>query len=302
MADKLRGNERYRSTVERLSREAYPITTAYFRQEGLFDDAAVAIVDSGWNGSMQRSLRQLMDAAGYTGTIIGFYFGLFQEPPHTPSSIYLHWYFGPSGRLRDKVRFSNNLFECICAAPHGTTLGYCYDKDRIIPVLGNPVSEKQNRFVENQIELIKQAASQMVTDAKFKDFSLAKAEQSSRKKIRQLMYCPTPDIVAAFQQMKFCDDIYESYYAALAGREQTEQLKNYTLLAQFKRALKKNAVKTQDLSWPYGVAALLPAPKRIWYRWNILVWEMLKNSPARRIYNHLKNRLKSGGAHDNKTV
>ena len=80
----------------------------------------------------------------------------------------------------------------------------------------------------------------------------------SRQLIRQLMYRPKPEIVAAFQQMQFCDDIYESYYSALANEAQTGQLKNYTLFAQFKRALKKTAVKIQDLAWPYGVAALLP--------------------------------------------
>ena len=229
-----------------------------------------------------------MDAEHYQGEIIGFYFGLFQEPPQMPNSTYLHWYFGPSGRLSDKVRFSNNLFECICAAPHGTTLGYQYSQNGIVPVFGDTVSEKQNEFVRRQIELITNFASEQIADKKFKDFKLARAERMSRQLIRQLMYRPKPEIVAAFQQMQFCDDIYESYYSALANEAQTGQLKNYTLFAQFKRALKKTAVKIQDLAWPYGVAALLPAPRRLWYRWNILAWEMLKNSPARRMYSRLK--------------
>ena len=271
-----------------MSRKAYPITIEYFKQEKLFEDSTVAIVDSGWNGSMQRSLRQLMDAEHYQGEIIGFYFGLFQEPPQMPNSTYLHWYFGPSGRLSDKVRFSNNLFECICAAPHGTTLGYQYSQNGIVPVFGDTVSEKQNEFVRRQIELITNFASEQIADKKFKDFKLARAERMSRQLIRQLMYRPKPEIVAAFQQMQFCDDIYESYYSALANEAQTGQLKNYTLFAQFKRALKKTAVKIQDLAWPDGVAALLPAPRRLWYRWNILAWEMLKNSPARRMYSRLK--------------
>lgn len=288
LADKIRNNTLYRDSICKMSREAYPITIEYFKQEKLFEDSTVAIVDSGWNGSMQRSLRQLMDAEHYQGEIIGFYFGLFQEPPQMLNSTYLHWYFGPSGRLRDKVRFSNNLFECICAAPHGTTLGYQQSQDGIVPVLGNTVSEKQNEFVRSQIELITEFASEQITDKKFKDFRLAQAEKLTRLLIRQLMYRPEPEIVAAFQQMQFCDDIYESYFAALANEAQTDQLRNYTLFAQFSRALKKNAIKTQDLAWLYGVAALLPMPRCLWYRWNILVWEILKNSPARRIYSRLK--------------
>lgn len=288
LSDKIRRNALYRESVCEMSRKAYPITIEYFTQEKLFEDSTVAIVDSGWNGSMQRSLRQLMDAEHYQGEIIGFYFGLFQEPPQMPNSTYLHWYFGPSGQLSDKVRFSNNLFECICAAPHGTTLGYQYSQNGIVPVFGDTVSEKQNEFVRRQIELITNFASEQIADKKFKDFKLARAERMSRQLIRQLMYRPKPEIVAAFQQMQFCDDIYESYYSALANEAQTGQLKNYTLFAQFKRALKKTAVKTQDLAWPYGVVALLPAPKRLWYRWNILAWEILKNSPARRIYSQLK--------------
>ena len=60
LSDKIRRNALYRESVCEMSCKAYPITIEYFTQEKLFEDSTVAIVDSGWNGSMQRSLRQLM--------------------------------------------------------------------------------------------------------------------------------------------------------------------------------------------------------------------------------------------------
>lgn len=111
--------------------------------------------------------------------------------------------------------------------------------------------------------------------------------------MRKLMYYPTPEIVIEFQKIMFCDDIYESYFSPLASMEQVNNLREYTICKQLRRALKRDAPRIKDIPWPYGVAALLPFPQRQWYRWNILFWEYLKNSIARKIYSKLKRSLLS---------
>ena len=68
----------YKNAVIKKSRPTYEPTISYLRQEGLFECDSVAIVDSGWTGSMQRSLRQLLESAGYKGRLIGFYFGMYR--------------------------------------------------------------------------------------------------------------------------------------------------------------------------------------------------------------------------------
>lgn len=293
LAEKIRKNALYRDSVQSQSKQAYPITIDYFKQEGMMDNDIIAIVDSGWNGSMQRSLRQLLDAEGYEGKLVGFYFGLFQEPQFLPKSEYFTWFFGPNRNQNDKIRFSNNLFECICAAPHGTTLGYKRIENTVRPVLASTVSNAQNEFIQSQIDLIIQAIYQSIKEKKFDDFDKSNALKQTRILMRKLMYYPTPEIVIEFQKIMFCDDIYESYFSPLASMEQVNNLREYTICKQLRRALKRDAPRIKDIPWPYGVAALLPFPQRQWYRWNILFWEYLKNSIARKIYSKLKRSLLS---------
>lgn len=301
LAKRIRECPTYHNAVWETSRHAYPIIIEYFRQEGLFDENTVVIVDSGWNGSMQRSLRQLLDKAGCKTPITGFYFGLFNEPVHDTSSEYLTWYFSPQSKLFNKAKFSNNLFECMCAAPHGTTLGYEYRGDIVFPIFGKSPSKEQDDFVRKQIQLVTEAVPTVVEGRMLGDFP-AVAYRETQKLIRELMYHPTREIVAAFQAIDFCDDIYESYYSALANDLQIKHLKDYTVLARVRGALKRTDKASDDIPWPYGVAALLPPYKAAWYRFNMLIWEYLKVSPARQAYNKIKRAFVFDFAHGEKNM
>ncbi|MFR1474267.1 MAG: hypothetical protein ACLSB9_00195 [Hydrogeniiclostridium mannosilyticum] len=70
----------------------------------MLDGDPVAVVDTGWTGSIQRSLRQLLRSAGGNGGISGFCFGLYQEPKDPADGDYMAWYF--SGVLRFMTGFS----------------------------------------------------------------------------------------------------------------------------------------------------------------------------------------------------
>ena len=106
----LKASNLYKTAVDEGSKKAYEVTLGYLRQEGLFEEKTVAIADSGWTGSMQRSLRQLLNSLGYKGTIIGFYFGMYEEPC-AEDGEYLTFYFSKSRGTRRKVLFNNNVFE-----------------------------------------------------------------------------------------------------------------------------------------------------------------------------------------------
>lgn len=291
LAEKVKRNSTYHNAVWTASEQAYSVTIDYFRQEGVFDEKTVAIVDSGWNGSMQRSLRQLLDRAGCTNRIVGFYFGLFNEPEHGSSSEYLTWYFSPNKGFGNKVKFSNNLFECMCAAPHGTTLGYAYENGQVRPVLGKSPSEGQNDFVRHQIRMVLREVPSVIADQSFDAFDENTAFCRTQYLTRRLMYAPTKDIVVGFKTMRFCDDIYESYYTNLADENQLCQLESYTVHSRIRESLRRSGKNADDIPWPYGVAALLPPAKATWYRINILLWECLKASPARQIYGQIKKRV-----------
>ena len=108
------------------SREAYPAAVGYFRQEGLLDDIPYAFVDSGWTGTQQQSLKNLLASIKPDISAEGYYFGLYETPDNAAANglLYHGFYFMPENGLKRKVYFSNSLFEAVTSSPEGMTLGY----------------------------------------------------------------------------------------------------------------------------------------------------------------------------------
>lgn len=135
--------ESFRLYLDRHSRAAMPNLEGYLRQEGLLDDIPYALVDSGWVGSMQKVLHQLLAVIRQKDARVsdqkqekmeGYYWGLYELPAGVDPKDYHCYYFSPGGNLREKVYFSNCLFEGIFSAPHGMTMGYTYADGRYRPV------------------------------------------------------------------------------------------------------------------------------------------------------------------------
>ena len=52
----------------------------YLEQEGLLDKEKSALVDSGWVGSMQKTLNMVLNKLGREETLTGYYWGLYELP------------------------------------------------------------------------------------------------------------------------------------------------------------------------------------------------------------------------------
>lgn len=108
----------------------------YFEQSGLFEKGKIAIVDSGWMGTVQKTLTALVN--GRTDdNIIGYYFGLYRREDDN----YKAFLFDVTDAYKYVPTFCNNLFECFCSAPHGMTTGYRECDGKIIPVLSDANAE-----------------------------------------------------------------------------------------------------------------------------------------------------------------
>ena len=92
---------------------------AYLRQEGLYEETPYGIVDSGWIGTTKKSLESLIGKP-----IPGFYFGIYELPQGAEENSYHCFYFRPYRDIRRKAQFSICLFETVCSAPEGMTIGY----------------------------------------------------------------------------------------------------------------------------------------------------------------------------------
>ncbi len=277
-AQKLRASECFRSLVEEKSKKAYQATVGYFRQEGLLEEQTAAIVDSGWTGSMQRSLHQLLDSTGKNIQLTGFYFGMFAEPKETEDGIYLTWYFNKRSKKLNKVLFCNNLFECMLSAPHGMTLGYEDVGPKFKPVLMPQPSDLAIRKINEQISGVLAYTDEILPTIKFETFNQSREYGKTQKLLRRLMAYPSWDEAAVLGSFSFCDDVTEEYQFSLAGPEQIVEVKEYLMLPRIIRkcfSIKKKKL-SRELFWIYGTIAFLPNHTRWWYRLNVVIWEWLR--------------------------
>lgn len=99
--------------------------SGYAVQEGL-NKPGTAIVDTGWLGSIQAAIGR--------DDIIGYYFGLYSTG-YQNCGEYRAYMFSPKARWWWSFGFNANVFECLCGANHGMTVGYEKVGDWIVPRL-----------------------------------------------------------------------------------------------------------------------------------------------------------------------
>lgn len=128
--------------VERHSRQALPAFFGYLRQEGLLEPVPWALVDSGWMGTTQETLGQALRLLGKSGSLRGYYAGLYRGPSLGRGEGY---FFSPGRGLQVQAGFEPGLFEAVFSAPQGMTLGYEFREGRAVPRLAkaSPCRKKQ---------------------------------------------------------------------------------------------------------------------------------------------------------------
>ncbi|WP_306568832.1 hypothetical protein [Faecalispora jeddahensis] len=274
----LRRSEKLRTYVIEKSQQVYNNTIHYFEQEGLLDTLPFAIVDSGWTGSMQRSLRQLLESAGWRGVMHGFYFGMYEQPKEKRDGNYYCWYFSKTVRVQNRILFCNNVFECMLSAPHGMTVGYEQDEGNWKPVLMKPPVSTQLERIHFQISRIEHYAEEELRKIVFSNFQNEHQRKEAEQKLRRFMARPTKMEALAMGSFTFCDDITEGYGFPLADFSHVSELKHYNIFLRvcghlFRKSSKQ--IERTELYWPYGVIALAESYK-VWYFLNIYLWEWLR--------------------------
>lgn len=275
---RLSESKKFHNYINEKSVKAYETAIGYLSQEKLLEQKNLAIVDSGWTGSMQRSLRQLLCSKGFSGQITGFYFGMYVEPKEAIDGTYLTWHFNAKGKVTYKIPFCNNLFECILSAPHGMTTGYKCKNGIFEPVMLDSYTQQQLDIIKSNIEYIRLYTNNRLSNINFEQFNYKEAQKETHSLIKRYMSCPTRNEVEMYSKFLFCDDITEKYHLKLADSSQVNTLHNYSIISRILRRVFKIAPKKpiQELLWPYGTIAYLPKWKRQWYRLNVYIWEWLK--------------------------
>ncbi len=271
---KLRNSAAFRDAVLENSRKAYASAMAYFAQEGLTDGTPFGIVDTGWTGSMQRSLRQLSDAIP---PLTGFYFGMFAKPKSEQDGVYDTWYFSADSSISVRTKFNNNLFECLCAAPHGMTIGYEQDAQRrMIPVCKPVISDAaMTDAVETQVSLCRAFARHCAPLISGQEITDDRMHSICRQLLQGLMYRPSADEAEAFAVFRFCDDVTESYCTSLVQHDCRQVLREHMPLVRILRKL-GGKKPSSELFWGYGTLAVSGLKMQVLRRPALRLWDVLR--------------------------
>ena len=262
---KLRKSAVYNALMREISLSCKENALFYLRQEGLTSDVPYALVDSGWTGSVQRMLRVL---TGRPQT--GFYFGLYGRPDSADGEFNAYL-FDKSTDVRLVSRFNNHLFEAVCGAPHGMTVGYEVREERAYPVFNNENSLNS----QSSLLLTQEQTIYDYIEGKFilpDEIKTMKQRQSfAFPLLDKLMFTPEREVAERYGSLLFSDDPAELYSFPLAAR--LEDTKRLYLLPRLKEKYFRRDKLTRPVYWGYATAIL--SGKGGFCRFNLRLWEIL---------------------------
>ena len=262
---KLRKSAVYNALMREVSVNSRENTLAYLKQEGLFDDVPYALADSGWTGSVQRMLRVL---TGKPQT--GFYFGIYGRPD-PQDGIFNAYLFDKSTPVSLVSRFNNHLFEAICGAPHGMTVGYEARNGEIVPVFNNEYSlNSESSLLQTQEQAVYDyIESSFTIPQKIK--TMAERQKFAFPLLDKLMYTPDREVAEKYGSLRFSDDPAELYSFPLAAP--IDDAKRLYLLPRLREKYFRKDKLTRPVYWGYATAVL--SGKGDFCRFNLRLWEIL---------------------------
>ena len=253
LKDVLKSDKGLLKKIYDISKQEYDNAVAYFKQEGLLDDVEYALVDSGWIGTLQQSLRNILKSAGRKRNLLGYYFGMYELPKGENINSYRSFYFSPNKGLRRKVLFSNCLFEFVFSAPFGMTLRYEKSEVGYVPIYSSDENANASS-VRNHIESLKNYTVLWLTKVQniYEDTDYEMLE-------RLLGMCMAlPSVIEAqiLGSGKFSDDVLEHSMKTVAARLTQEDIKNQRLLNRLMivSGMKKKVIR--ESAWIEGSIVL----------------------------------------------
>ena len=190
-----------RSLIDEERSRQRELLGAYLEQSGLFASSDAALVDVGWQGSIQTSICKTFDSIHSMSRIKGFYIGLWSDDPAHPVSVSL-MYRGIISDIRRQRRLVEGaawhaapILEALARAEHGTVEGFERDEsDRVVPILAGDSPGRQAEIEsENRrrhiCDGIIRYAQESVATAPFS--SPHHSEKRARYTLLRLCFLPT---------------------------------------------------------------------------------------------------------------
>ena len=241
LKNKFASNRKLLDYIQKHSKEAYPNAIGYLKQEGLLDDIKYGLVDSGWVGTLQQTIRHLTQK----DRIDGFYFGLYETPRDEDPGMYHGFYFNPETGLDRKSYFSNCLFEAVFTSAEGMTVGYTKENKRYIPQMDmeqNPNKE----IIQDNVRQLLSYLNEIVRYDKQSDIHFAESI------LRTLMARPTMLEVEEFGNLLFSDDVLEGNLKKVATELNHEEIVNQRFIPKMLIMLGVSKKEIHESAWIEG--------------------------------------------------
>ena len=231
--------------IEKYSENAFENAVGYLKQEGLLEDDKFAIVDSGWIGTLQRSIQKLIKSVNPEIVVDGYYFGLY-NCPRRESGNFSAFYFSPLKGLKRKSRFSNSLFETIVSADEATTVGYGSQDGVIVPLYNN-VSNPNAKIINSNVGALE-------IFLRHCDFEQNIGRNVIEKLFELFMSNPTEAEVESYGDNLFSDDVNDGCFKKVAGDLSVEDIKNQRFINKLIIILGIKKATIRESSWLEGSA------------------------------------------------
>lgn len=239
LKDFLSGNsEKFYNIFQKYNSEIL----GYFTQEKLCEHKRLGIVDMGWNGTMQRGIRQLCRQITPDFSCTGFYYGLWKSASGNrytagPMESAFFSEFDRDTDMRKNTQ-GVDIIEELHSAPEGSTSGFQHIAGRWEPVTVQSAQEREqfdnliNPFQQGTLDGLAELAAygRTGTGLRKEDLSV----HNARSAYRLLFLSPTMDEVTVLSKIAH-SALFDHHFNALADGQFPAYNRNY-----------------RDILWNYG--------------------------------------------------
>lgn len=188
-------------------RRVYEPAVDYYRAQGLQTKDSFAIVDVGWNGRMQSSLRSLLEKAGISPKrILGLYLCLSRRL-RSRQEDELRGFLADPERPNSAAFFDQyrHVFEAAMSADHPTTLRFIYKEGGPVPRFGAPYPAKIRERILLQHSAVHAFIENTLTVSHARGRPLQTPADAIVKNFMRFLSRPTRQDGKAFQDFLFVD-------------------------------------------------------------------------------------------------
>ncbi len=232
------------------SKAAFADTIGYLEQEGMFEDVPYALVDSGWIGTLQQSIQNLLRTRQKKRCLEGWYFGLYEIPHGESPEQYHSFYFHPHGGMKRKIYFSNCLFETIYSHAEGMTLGYQKENGRFVPLLSSRPNPNAGRLFKSG-KVLAAYVNEYLTMTGCRQMTHDGAALCESL-LPEAMGRPRQWEVDACGDSLFCDDILEGTMQCVAAKLTTDEIACQGSACRIAAMLGIGKKAVKDSAWMEG--------------------------------------------------